>query len=96
MNKSAVASARATARRLTAIAGTSLLLAGCGRAPSFNIMGSFFPAWLICMAAGVTFAAIVNWIFIRCQWDKNVPWGILVYPSLAAFFAFTMWLTFFA
>jgi YtcA family len=33
-------------------------LAGCGRVPSFNILGYFFPAWLICIGAGIALAAI--------------------------------------
>ena len=47
------------------------------------------------MAAGVTFSAVVNWVFVRLKWDKNIPLGIVVYPGLAAFFAFTLWLIFF-
>jgi hypothetical protein len=46
--------------------------------------------------SGIAVATIVNWIFVRYRWDKNVPWGIVVYPCLAAFFTFTMWLIFFA
>lgn len=86
-------------RRLTAlpVAGISLgAVAGCGRAPSFNILGSFFPAWLVCMVAGIVLAAIVNWVLVRCKLDKEIPWTILVYPCLAAFFAFTLWLIFFS
>ena len=30
----------------------ALLLVGCSRAPSVDVMGSFFPAWLGCLAAG--------------------------------------------
>jgi hypothetical protein len=73
-----------------------LLLNGCGRAPSFNILGSFFPAWLICMIAGVIVAALLNWVLVLYKWDRNIPWGIVTYPCIAAFFAFTMWLIFFA
>jgi len=72
------------------------LLTGCGRAPSFEILGSFFPAWLLCLVAGLLLASVVNWIFVRYRWDKSVPWGIVVYPCLAAFFTFTLWLIFFA
>jgi hypothetical protein len=73
-----------------------LPLAGCGRAPSFNILGSFFPAWLICMVVGIILAAIVNWILTALKQEKLIAWGILVYPCLAAFFAFTLWLIFFS
>ena len=76
--------------------GSLSTLAGCGRAPSFNIFGSFFPAWLICMVVGIVFAAIANWVLTLCKLNKEISWAILVYPCLAAFFAFTFWLIFFS
>src|SRR5262249_14438831 len=30
-----------------------MLCTGCSRAPSFDILGSFFPAWLLCLAVGL-------------------------------------------
>jgi hypothetical protein len=70
-------------------------VAGCGRAPSFNILGSFFPAWLICMVIGILLAAIANWVLTLLKLEKEIQWAIIVYPCLAAFFAFTLWLIFF-
>jgi NhaP-type Na+/H+ and K+/H+ antiporter len=69
---------------------------GCGRAPSFNILGSFFPAWLICMIVGIALAAVVHVLLKRYKLDTEIAWTILVYPCLAAFFAFTLWLVFFS
>lgn len=34
-----------------------LLLACCDRAPSQDILGSFFPAWMLCAALGIVAAA---------------------------------------
>jgi hypothetical protein len=82
---------------LALTASTGLVpLAACGRAPSFNILGSFFPAWLICMVVGILLAAAVSWILTALKLEKLISWGILVYPCLAAFFAFTLWLVFFS
>lgn len=75
--------------------GSLLLFCGCGRAPSFNILGSFFPAWLFCIVAGILLAAAAHWLLVRMQLDKEIVWTIFVYPCLAAFFAFTLWLIFF-
>lgn len=80
----------------TAASGILALLCSCGRAPSFNILGSFFPAWLFCIAAGITLAAVAYWIFARLHIDKHIMPTILVYPCIAAFFAFTLWLIFFS
>jgi hypothetical protein len=71
-------------------------MAGCGRAPSFNILGSFFPAWLICMVAGIVLAAVTHAVLTRFKLEKELRWTIVVYPCLAAFFAFTLWLVFFS
>ena len=67
-----------------------LLLGGCSRAPSFDILGSYFPAWLICLALGVVLTAAIRWLLLRIQIGLVFP--ILVYPSLTALFAFGMWL----
>jgi len=75
--------------------GALALLGGCGRAPTFNILGSFFPAWLFCVVAGLLLAWGANWLFARLQIGKYIQPAILVYPCLAAFFAFTLWLVIF-
>ena len=78
-----------------AILGGLAPLAGCARAPSFSILGSFFPAWLICLITGIVLATITRWALIRYRLDEDLLWKIAVYPCLAAFFAFTLWLVFF-
>jgi hypothetical protein len=70
-----------------------LLLAGCSRAPSVDILGSFFPAWLLCFTIAVLLTVLVRVLLLRLQ--VKVPFPLLVYPSLAAFFTFALWLAFF-
>jgi hypothetical protein len=75
----------------------ALPLAGCGRAPSFNILGSFFPAWIVCGVLGILLAVAVRLFFVRIKLeDQLVAPLILVYPCLTAFFTFTLWLLFFS
>ena len=69
------------------------LLSGCSRAPTFDIVGSFFPAWLVCFIAGIFLASFAHWLLSRLKIVLLVP--ILVYPSLAALFTFMLWLIFF-
>jgi fructose-specific phosphotransferase system IIC component len=66
------------------------LVSGCSRAPSFDIAGSFFPAWLICLVLGILLSALARWLLLRQQ--IAVVWPILVYPSLVALFTFLFWL----
>ena len=70
--------------------------AGCSRAPTFNILGSFFPSWILCGLIGIVAAAIVRVLFVRWNFEKELSPLLLVYPCLAAFFTFTVWLLFFS
>ena len=71
----------------------SLWLASCGRAPSFDVLGSFFPAWLVCLAVAILLTVLARWLCLRLRIALTPP--ILVYPSLTALFAFALWLIFF-
>jgi hypothetical protein len=71
----------------------SLLLAGCGRAPSFDVVGSFFPAWLFCLAIAALLTVLARWLFLHLR-IALVP-QVLIYPTLTATFAFALWLIFF-
>jgi hypothetical protein len=73
-----------------------ILLTGCGRAPSFNILGSYFPAWLICILAGIATAALVSFLLTKLQMLHLIRWTIVVYPCLAASVAFALWLFLFS
>jgi YtcA family len=66
-----------------------LLLTGCGRAPSFDILGSFFPAWLACFVAAILLTAISRALLRRYV---EIAWPAITYPSLTALFAFLLWL----
>jgi YtcA family len=71
----------------------SLLLASCSRAPSFDILGSYFPAWLICLALAILLTVLARWLLLRMHIAVVLP--ILVFPSLTALFTFALWLVFF-
>jgi hypothetical protein len=78
------------------LSATMMLIAGCSRAPSFNLLGSFFPAWILCGIIGILLAVGVRLFFVRIQLEQLLKPLILVYPCLAAFFTFTLWLLFFS
>ena len=69
---------------------------GCSRAPTFNILGSFFPAWILCGVLGILLAVVVRLIFVRTKLEEELSPLIVIYPCLAAFFTFTIWLVFFS
>jgi len=71
----------------------ALPLVGCSRTPSIDILGSFFPAWLVCFAGATLLTALTRLILMRIQ--VKLELGVLAYPSLTALFAFALWLMFF-
>lgn len=66
---------------------------GCAHAPAFDVMGSLFPAWLLCIALGILFAVAARWLLLRAR--INLVFPVLIYPCLAAIFTFAIWLIFF-
>lgn len=70
-----------------------LLLSSCTRAPSFDIMGSFFPAWLVCFAAAVVLTVVARLVLLRLRISVALP--SLTYPCLTASCTFALWLLFF-
>src|SRR5215831_12149891 len=70
-----------------------LLLTSCTRAPSFNVVGSFFPAWLVCLIVAVVLTVFTGWLLLRLHIPVAVP--ALTYLSLAALLTFALWLIFF-
>jgi YtcA-like protein len=82
--------------RLLACLALLALATGCSRAPSFNILGSFFPAWILCGVIGIALTVIVRIVFVRVNFEQELSPLIVVYPCLAVFFTFSIWLLFFS
>jgi len=70
-----------------------LVLTSCSRAPSFDVLGSFFPAWLVCLFLGLLLTIVTRQLILRTPVVLAVP--VLTYPSLTALFTLALWLVFF-
>jgi hypothetical protein len=79
--------------RLFAVLLAATLCASCNRAPSFDVLGSFFPAWMFCLVIGLLLTAVSHWVLARVRVPLAIP--VLTYPSLTAFFTFAVWLSLF-
>jgi hypothetical protein len=73
----------------------ALLCAGCSRAPSINVLGSFFPAWMVCIVAAVVLAFVVRFLLLKFRLESEVGNLGLFYPCVVIFLACTLWLLFF-
>ena len=70
-------------------------LSGCGVAPSVNILGSFFPAWLICIVTGVVLTILTRQVLVAMKIASDLRPAALVYPCLTGLWIFATWLLLF-
>ena len=61
-------------------------------APSVNILGSFFPAWLICIVIGLVLTVIVRQVLVATNTADYLKPAGLGYTSLAFLLIFATWL----
>lgn len=73
-----------------------LLLGGCSRAPSVSVLGSFFPAWMVCCLIGIALAVVTYVVFQRVQLHPAVPIPVITYPCVAVLYTFCIWLIFYS
>jgi len=72
-----------------------LFLSACGRAPAINIIGSFLPAWMVCLTAGVILAFVARAILVRFRLETEVGPLALFYPCVVVLMTCLLWLIFF-
>jgi|SRR5882757_8002724 len=86
-----------TGRSLWRIAASMslALLTGCRGAPSINVLGSFFPGWMFCMAIGVVGSLLLRQVFIKINIEPYLPMRVPVYICLWVFISLLSWLLFF-
>jgi len=77
----------------TAIA---LPMAGCSHAPTLNLLGSYFPAWMLCAVVGIVASVIVRQILVVSGISEYVVAPLLTYAALALFVTFLIWLLWFS
>jgi hypothetical protein len=81
--------------RVLSAAMLPLLLSGCNGAPSIDIIGSFFPAWMICLTIAVVLTFVVRFILVKLQLETEVGPLALFYPSLLTLLTCGIWLGYF-
>ena len=72
-----------------------LLLCGCdlsGNAPSLNLVGAFFPAWLVFGGIGMLAALLSRVAFVALGLDAILPFRLFAYTSVGVIVAGLGWL----
>jgi hypothetical protein len=76
------------------IAVATVLAAGCD--PVFDVAGSFFPSWMLCLVVGAALAAVLRLVFFRVGLEPHLGPLPLVYGCLGALMTMVVWLAFFS
>jgi hypothetical protein len=75
-----------------------LMLAGCHadeHSPTLDVLGSYFPAWVVCIVIGLALTLITRQIFIGLKVDAHLHPAPLIYLCLMVFYTLSVWLLLF-
>jgi hypothetical protein len=63
--------------------------------PTVDILGSYFPAWMVCILSGLTLTLIAHWIIQVRNLKPYVGPAPLIYSCLMIIFTFATWILFY-
>jgi len=85
---------RRASRALSRVA-IALPVAACNYAPTIDLLGSYFPAWMLCAALGIVAAVIIRQILAVTGIGDYVVAPLLTYAALAVSATLLAWLFWF-
>jgi hypothetical protein len=65
------------------------------RAPSISILGAFFPAWMLCIIAGIVLTLILRAVLRGAKLEDHLGPRALIYPSALVLFTLGTWIVYF-
>jgi len=74
---------------------SALPVAGCSSAPTMDLLGSYFPGWMLCALLGVFAAVIIRQILAVAGINDYVVAPLLTYAGLAVAATLLAWLFWF-
>jgi hypothetical protein len=73
----------------------ALPVAACSYAPTMDLLGSYFPAWMLCAVIGIVAAVIIRQILAVAGINDYVVAPLLTYAGLAVSATLLAWLLWF-
>ncbi len=70
-------------------------LASCSASPAQNIVGSYFPSWLICVVAGAVATAVARQLLVLADLEAHLLLPPLTYAAMALGASLLVWLIWF-
>jgi Na+/serine symporter len=78
-----------------AVLGLVAVRASSHHSLTVDILGSYFPAWMICIVSGLTLTLIAHWIVQVRDLRKFIGPAPLIYSCLMIIFTFATWILFY-
>jgi len=63
--------------------------------PTVDVLGSYFPAWMVCILSGLALTFVVHWIVQVLNLKPYVGPAPLIYSCLMIIFTFASWILFY-
>ena len=63
--------------------------------PTVDVLGSYFPAWMVCILSGLALTLIAHWIVQVGNLKPYLGPAPLIYSSLMIIFTFATWILFY-
>jgi len=63
--------------------------------PTVDVLGSYFPAWMICIVSGLMLTLVAHWIVQVCHVKPYLGPVPLIYSCLMIIFTFAIWILFY-
>ena|SRR5262249_39605180 len=73
----------------------ALPVAACSYSPTMDLLGSYFPAWMLCAALGIVAAIIIRQVLAVTGISDYVVAPLLTYAGLAVSATLLAWLLWF-
>ena len=69
---------------------------GCSRAPSIELIGSFFPGWMFCIVGALGLTGLIRTVLVRRELERKVGPAVVFYPGAVVALSCLLWLVFFS
>jgi hypothetical protein len=63
--------------------------------PTVDVLGSYFPAWMVCILSGLALTLVVHWFIQLGNLKPYIGPAPVIYSSLMIIFTLTTWILFY-
>ena len=82
--------------RSVGVGAMAVAISACSASPSRNILGAYFPSWMICAVAGIAAALIARAVLSAAGLLEEIPAPAVVLMVLAVAVTLGIWLVWLA